>query len=70
MSTTATLSTTQVLLAKEENREEQEIPSSSSSTFGWTEAFLPLLLVLVAHLALGFVTELFHHRGAHVGLRE
>ena len=36
----------------------------------WQDAVAPILLVLLAHLALGFATELFYHQGAHVGIRE
>jgi hypothetical protein len=48
--------------------EEEEIKMSSFNW--WQDAVAPLLLVLVAHLALGFATELFYHQGAHVGIRE
>eukprot|EP00539_Tryblionella_compressa_P005957 CAMPEP_0178766452 /NCGR_PEP_ID=MMETSP0744-20121128/19072_1 /TAXON_ID=913974 /ORGANISM="Nitzschia punctata, Strain CCMP561" /LENGTH=59 /DNA_ID=CAMNT_0020422175 /DNA_START=191 /DNA_END=370 /DNA_ORIENTATION=- len=40
------------------------------SSCWWQDAFVPVLLLLVAHLALGFASEMFHHNGTHVGLRE
>lgn len=37
----------------------------------WQEVFLPVGLLLTAHLLLGFLTELlYHHNAPHVGLRE
>ena len=45
-------------------------PPESTSSSLWQDTILPIVLLLVAHLALGFATELFHHTGSHVGLRE
>jgi hypothetical protein len=61
------------VLDKEEEVEAQDwrsSPAPAAPDCGWRDALMPLLLVLAAHLAMGYVTELFHHRGAHVGLRE
>jgi hypothetical protein len=67
-----TMSAPSVLDKKEEIKAEDLLTSSSAASLlcGWRDALIPLILVLAAHLALGYVTELFHHRGAHVGLRE